>query len=108
MHRPTRTPTHAASTVLALALLGACAAPAPAHKGEVQGAEASTREWGQSDINRVATIAMRENLQALYRLADKLYRRNPAEWRKGTATSREQALEQLRTAVLQRQPWAPL
>ena len=57
MHRPTRTPTHAASTVLALALLGACAAPAPAHKGEVQGAEASTREWGQSDINRVATIA---------------------------------------------------
>ena len=83
MHRPTRTPTHAASTVLALALLGACAAPAPAHKGEVQGAEASTREWGQSDINRVATIAMRENLQALYRLADKLYRRNPTEWRKG-------------------------
>ena len=107
MHRPTRTPTHAASTVLALALLGACAAPAPAHKGEVQGAEASTREWGQSDINRVATIAMRENLQALYRLADKLYRRNPAEWRK-TAASREAALARIEAAVQKGEAWAPL
>lgn len=108
MHRPTRTPTHAASTVLALALLGACAAPAPAHKGEVQGAEASTREWGQSDINRVATIAMRENLQALYRLADKLYRRNPTEWRKGGAPGRHEAVARLRTAIEQRSGWAPL
>lgn len=108
MHRPTRTPTHAASTVLALALLGACAAPAPAHKGEVQGAEASTREWGQSDINRVATIAMRENLQALYRLADKLYRRNPTEWRKGGAPGRDEAVVRLRTAIEQRSGWAPL
>ena len=108
MHRPTRTPTHAASTVLALALLGACAAPAPAHKGEVQGAEASTREWGQSDITRVATIAMRENLQALYRLADKLYRRNPTEWRKGGAPGRDEAVARLRTAIEQRSGWAPL
>lgn len=108
MHRPTRTPTHAASTLLALALLGACAAPAPAHKGEVQGAEASTREWGQSDINRVATIAMRENLQALYRLADKLYRRNPTEWRKGGAPGRDEAVARLRTAIEQRSGWAPL
>ena len=108
MHRPTRTPTHAASTVLALALLGACAAPAPAHKGEVQGAEASTREWGQSDINRVATIAMRENLQALYRLADKLYRRSPTEWRKGGAPGRDEAVARLRTAIEQRSGWAPL
>ena len=108
MHRPTRTPTRAASTVLALALLGACAAPAPAHKGEVQGAEASTREWGQSDINRVATIAMRENLQALYRLADKLYRRNPTEWRKGGAPGRDEAVARLRTAIEQRSGWAPL
>ena len=108
MHRPTRTPTHAARTVLALALRGACAAPAPAHKGEVQGAEASTREWGQSDINRVATIAMRENLQALYRLADKLYRRNPTEWRKGGASGRDEAVARLRTAIEQRSGWAPL
>ena len=108
MHRPTRTPTHAASTVLALALLGACAAPAPTHRGEVQGAEASTREWGQSDINRVATIAMRENLQALYRLADKLYRRNPTEWRKGGAPGRDEAVARLRTAIEQRSGWAPL
>jgi hypothetical protein len=48
-----------------------------------------------------------ENLEALLRIADKLYRRNPAEWRKGAA-SREQALEQLRAAIVQRQPWPPL
>jgi len=108
MPRRPRSCAPAASTVLALALLGACAAPAPTHKGEVQGAEASTQEWGQSDINRVATIAMRENLQALYRLADKLYRRNPAEWRKGGAPGRDEAVVRLRAAIEQRSGWAPL
>ena len=87
---------------------GGLRCPRPAHKGEVQGAEASTREWGQSDINRVATIAMRENLQALYRLADKLYRRNPTEWRKGGAPGRDEAVARLRTAIEQRSGWAPL
>ena len=90
------------------ALVAGCASPPPTPRGEVQGAAAAPAELAQSDVNRLATLAMQENLDSLYRLMDKLYRRNPAEWRKGTATSREQALEQLRTAVLQRQPWAPL
>jgi hypothetical protein len=37
---------------------------------------------GQSDSNRVATLAMRANLDSLYLLMSKLYRRNPAEWKK--------------------------
>ena len=92
---------------LVLCGLAACSS-APTNHGEVKGEDFHSRELLQSDSNRMATLAMKENLESLYLLMDKLYRRNPAEWRKGTATSREQALEQLRAAVLQRQPWAPL
>lgn len=104
---------HARRLTLATAaalLLAACGTPAPAptHKGEVKGADASMQEWGQSDMNRVATVAMRENLESLHRLADKLYRRNPAEWRKGGAASRDQAVAQLRAAIAQRSGWPAL
>lgn len=103
---PTRRPVLVAAT--AALLLTACGAPAPTHRGEVQGDGASVQEWGQSDMNRVATVAMRENLLALHRLADKLYRRNPAEWRRGGAASREQAVARLRSATLQRSGWPAL
>ncbi len=102
---------HARRLTLATAsalLLAACGTPAPTHKGEVKGADASMQEWGQSDMNRVATVAMRENLESLHRLADKLYRRNPAEWRKGGAASRDQAVAQLRAAIAQRSGWPAL
>ncbi|MDP4075396.1 hypothetical protein [Acidovorax sp. A1169] len=92
----------------ALALLAGCAAPALTPRGEVKGASATTGELAQSDVNRMATLAMRDNLASLTLLMDKLYRRNPAEWRKAGAASREQAMEQVRAAVEQRQPWAPL
>ena len=97
-----------AGVAVSCCVLAGCASNAPTPRGEVKGAPTHAAEMAQSDANRMATLAMQENLEGLLRLADKLYRRNPAEWRKGTATSREQALEQLRTAVLQRQPWAPL
>ena len=95
------------AVLLGLALAG-CAATAPGPRGEVKGAAASPGELAQSDANRMATLAMQENLDGLFRLMDKLYRRNPAEWRKGGVATREQAMEQVRAAVLQRQPWAPL
>ncbi|WP_319016818.1 hypothetical protein [Diaphorobacter aerolatus] len=50
-------------------------------------------------MNRVANVGMRDNLNALLRLADKLYRRNPAEWKKGGFASREDALKALKAAV---------
>jgi len=68
---------------------------------------ASGKEMGQSDTNRIATIAMRDNLESLYLLMDKLYRRNPAEWRK-TGVSREESIKRVREAVEQRQPWPGL
>jgi hypothetical protein len=92
---------------LCLSLAG-CASTAPTPRGEVKGADAAPAELAQSDANRIATLAMQENLEGLLRIADKLYRRNPAEWRKSGAATREQALEQLRTAILQRRAWVPL
>lgn len=89
-------------------VLAGCAGNTPTPRGQVQGAPASPGEMAQSDANRMATLAMQENLEGLVRLMDKLYRRNPAEWRKTSATSREHAIEQVRAAITQRQPWAPL
>lgn len=88
------------------ALLAGCAS-SPAPHGQVKGAEASSREMGQSDTNRVATLAMRANLDSLYLLMSKLYRRNPAEWKK-TAATREEAEKKVRQAIEERQAWPEL
>lgn len=90
-------------------LMAGCASdpPAPTQRGEVQATAMASTELAQSDVNRMATLAMRDNLASLLRLADKLYRRNPAEWRK-VGTTREAALEKLRLAIDSRTPWPDL
>ena len=93
--------------VAVLLLLSGCATT-PAPKGEVVAAPVTPAELGQSDVNRMATLGMRANLDGLLSLADKLYRRNPREWRKGGAASRDEALARLRTVVEQREPWPSL
>jgi len=87
------------------ALLGCASAPTP--HGAVDGDAFHAQELLQTDSNRMATLAMRDNLHSLWTLLDKLYQRNPGEWKK-TAASRGAAVAQVRTAVLQRQPWVPL
>ena len=62
----------------------------------------------QSDVNRMATLGMRDNLDSLLRIADKLYKRNPAEWRKTGVTSRDAALEKLRVTIERPAPWPEL
>lgn len=71
-----------------------CAAPVTPTRGEVQGASVSVAELAQSDFNRVATVSMRANLGSLSTLMDKLYKRNPREWRK-SATSQQMASERV-------------
>jgi len=93
-------------TIGLVVLLGGCTA-AHTNRGEVKGMAGSGREMGQSDTNRIATIAMQHNLDSLYLLMDKLYRRNPAEWKK-TAVSREDAILRVRKAIEQRAPWPGL
>ena len=87
--------------------LAGCASDAPTPRGEVQGAGFSAGELLQSDGNRMAQGAMAANHRSLMLLADKLYRRNPVEWRK-TAASREAALAAVERTLLAAQPWPPL
>jgi hypothetical protein len=99
----------AITTITSIGLQGCTAFDTPSgpHK-PVEGEPTSGGEIAQSDINRIATLGMRDNFASLIRLADKLYRRNPAEWRKTNAASREDALGQIRAAIEARLPWNDL
>ena len=89
-------------------LLAACTTPpAPTTRGEAQSVPITSSEMAQSDSNRMATLGMRDNLASLTLLADKLYRRNPAEWRKAS-TSREAALAKLKVAIDNSTAWSDL
>ena len=84
---------------LALALgASACTSPPGPHGGP-QGESMSFDQLGQTDFNRTVTMAMRDNLDSLERLLEKLYRRNPAEWRKGGFVDLQAAVEQGRKAI---------
>ena len=102
-----RLPTFVCGAVVAMWLTG-CASPASTSRGAVRHSPLTQDDLVQSDLNRVATLAMRDNLEGLFLLADKLYRRNPQQWRKGSAAGAAQALAQLRQAVVQRQAWPAL
>ena len=99
----------AACACATLALVGCgLLTPTPTPHGEVKTADTTPLELGQSDVNRLATLGMRDNLESLTRLMDKLYRRNPAEWRKTSAVGREDAMAQVRAAIDKREPWPTL
>lgn len=61
----------------------------------------------QTDANRVTTIAIRNNLHALYILLEKLYKRNPNEWRK-TSDTLENARKFVFDAIENDQPFPGL
>lgn len=64
-------------------------------------------EWLQSGANRIANLALRDNLQSIRRVQLSLYRRNPREWRKW-ATSAEDATQRTWDAISQDVPLAQL
>ncbi len=88
--------------LLAAAGLAGCSS-APTTRGVVQGEPVSAGEALQSDTNRMVTLAMRDNLAGLMTLADKLYRRNPGEWRRAGHASRQAALDVLAASIRQQQ-----
>jgi len=53
------------------------------------------KQLGKSDIDRVADLHRREIFASVRVLAEKLYRRNPREWKKGGHASIEAALDRL-------------
>lgn len=62
----------------------------------------------QTDVDRMATLAMRNNLASLYRLMHKLYLRNPREWRKSGAADLASAERRIQQAIEHNQALAEL
>lgn len=62
----------------------------------------------QTDVDRMATLAMRNNLNSLYRLMNKLYQRNPREWRKSDMPDRAAAERAIHHAIENNQDWPTL
>lgn len=86
----------------ALALLTACSSP-PVHK-DIDGEGFAAGQMLQNDANRAANLAMRDNLQSLSLLLDKLYKRNPRQWKKTGAASRDAAHKLVMDAIVDQQP----
>lgn len=85
----------------------ACAGckPTPAVNGHrVHASKLTKGQLIQSDPNRMANLEIRDNLDTLYLLMDKLYKRNPTEWKKSGITSREEAEARVRQAIDEHTP----
>jgi hypothetical protein len=85
-----------APAVVILLLLAACAPGGD--KGRSVGESVASfdpKQIGKSDVDRVADLHRREIFASVRLLAEKLYRRNPREWRKGGHASAEGALDRL-------------
>jgi hypothetical protein len=50
----------------------------------------------KSEVDRIADTNRAEVVSGLLQIADKLYKRNPKEWKKGGAVTREAAVERLK------------
>lgn len=92
-----------AMLAMAMALAG-CAGPAPQNGRAPHNEAMSFDQFGQTDFNRTVTIALRDNLASLGVLLEKLYRRNPSEWRKTGAPDLASAIAQGRKALATGQP----
>ncbi len=88
--------------VLPLLIFSACSSP-PVKK-EVHGEAFEVGQVAQSDSNRTANLAMRDNLESLSLLLEKLYKRNPAQWKKTGAQTLEEAHDRIMTAIRSDQP----
>ncbi|MGY2261132.1 hypothetical protein [Pseudomonas sp. SDO55104_S430] len=62
------------------------------------------QEFLQTSVDRMATLAMRDNLDSLYLLMGKLYLRNPDELKKSGFLDARTASKQVRMAIEQQQP----
>jgi len=76
-----------------LMVLAGCSSAGGPGKTAGQGFE--TSQFGKSDIDRIAEAHLRSALASLQLVAEKLYRRNPREWKKGGWTGPEAAVQRL-------------
>ncbi|SFS14934.1 hypothetical protein SAMN05216570_3185 [Dyella sp. OK004] len=92
---------------LCLSCVAGCSAfkPTSAVNGHVVPESKMTKgQWVESDPNRIANLEIRDNLATLYQLMDKLYKRNPSQWKKSGATSQARAEARVKQAIETRQP----
>jgi hypothetical protein len=73
-----------------------------------QFSEGKPQEFFQTSVDRMATLSMHDNLESLYLLMNKLYLRNPAEWKKSGFLDARTAEQQVRAAIENQQPLAAL
>jgi hypothetical protein len=84
---------------ISVVLLAGCKTTPPVNGRAVPEANLDVGQLVESDPNRMANLEVRDNLKTLFVLMDELYARNPLEWKRGIATSRENAEAQVRKAV---------
>ena len=79
-----------------LLLVGGCAQTTETGRSVANSASSfDPKQIGKSDVDRVADLHRREAFASVRVLAEKLYRRNPREWKKGGHASIEAALDRL-------------
>lgn len=69
------------------------AAPTTGHRPPPERRALQASDFAKSDIDSVAEIHLQESLASIRLLSDKLYRRNPREWRRGGYPSVEAAID---------------
>lgn len=97
----TKTASRIAATILVMTMaLTGCTSVSGADGATSPRNESMTLDqMAQTDFNRTVTVAMRDNLDSLSRLQEKLYKRNPQEWRKTGAVDLNAAVQQGRLAI---------
>ncbi|MDM0023773.1 hypothetical protein [Variovorax saccharolyticus] len=63
----------------------------------------ANNEWLQTGANRIANLALRDNLLSVRRVQLSLYRRNPREWRKWCASA-DEAIKRTWDSISQNEP----
>lgn len=80
--------------LLAIVGMGGCASQPDEHG--MASTTFSPKHFAKGDLDRVADTMRQETEAGLLRLADKLYKRNPREWRKLGVSSVEEAVKRLK------------
>lgn len=101
--RPPMRPLMRCTAVAVLLALAGCAATRTTERADPY----ESNEWLQSSANRIANLALRDNLQSIRRVQLSLYRRNPREWRKW-APSADEAIQRTWDTVMQDRPMPEL
>ena len=81
--------------VFLLALLLSACATEMDRRGRTEN-KVDVKYLAKTEIDRIADVNRNEVVDGLLLIADKLYKRNPKEWRKGGQASREAAVDKLR------------